>query len=341
VRALITTTINVPRNLDAWRKAGFDNNDVFIVTGDQKSPHREIRRFLKALPGNNIYFEPDEQTHWKCSEILGWNTIQRRNIALLEAIKRKPDYILTVDDDNYPITRNHAQQLDGYFAGASEVMIASTTDGWYNVGRMMEPPVVHRGYPLSRRHAAPTAFNAYDAVASNVGLVASLWLGAPDIDAVERLVVNPETTAYRSSLNVQLVAGTWCPFNSQSTAYLGALAPLMAVWPFVGRYDDIWASYLARKVMDDLGYAVVYGQPLVRQDRNPHDVLRDMELEMFGYRYTDAFTTVLRKLPNRNDHNVLDTMRATCNDLAYTCSFIPPKVFEFLGLWFEDVRSVL
>ena len=47
----------------------------------------------------------------------------------------------------------------------------------------------------------------------------------------------------------------------------------------IGRMDDIWASYYVQA----RGNKVVYGKPSVYQDRNEHDLVRDMKQEYPGY----------------------------------------------------------
>jgi hypothetical protein len=43
--------------------------------------------------------------------------------------------------------------------------------------------------------------------------------------------------------------------------------------------DDIWASYY----MQAKGHKVVYGKPSVYQNRNVHDLVKDMKQEYLGY----------------------------------------------------------
>jgi hypothetical protein len=43
--------------------------------------------------------------------------------------------------------------------------------------------------------------------------------------------------------------------------------------------DDIWASYY----VEAKGLQVVYGTPTVFQDRNEHDLVKDMRAEYCGY----------------------------------------------------------
>ncbi len=51
------------------------------------------------------------------------------------------------------------------------------------------------------------------------------------------------------------------------------------MFPHVGRMDDIWPGYYVQA----FGAKVVYGKPSVYQERNVHDLLRDMRQEYIGY----------------------------------------------------------
>jgi hypothetical protein len=62
----------------------------------------------------------------------------------------------------------------------------------------------------------------------------------------------------------------------------------------IGRLDDIWMSYFLRAIADSLGDGVLYGAPLVVQDRNPHDFLRDLSQELPGYILTEKLAGYLR-----------------------------------------------
>lgn len=302
MRALITTTINVPSNLREWRRH-LDYEDIVVVAGDYKTPHSDVIEFMRELDGGaerNIYLRPTEQERLypRVSETTGWGCIQRRNLAVLRAMEENPETITTIDDDNYPWARG-----GNWFDGLANVLdwthecnstLVSNSDGWFNPGSLCKPAVTHRGYPLSKRvNHFDASSDDYDYDAQpRIGVVASLWRGDPDIDAVERIAVNPWVADITES--VVLSANTWAPFNSQATTVVGELAPLLFMWPGVGRYDDIWASYLARAVMDVRDWHVAYGEPIVKQDRNAHDLVRDLENEIFGMKHNEAVIEILR-----------------------------------------------
>ena len=150
--ALITTTINVPRVLALYRKHGEDIR--FFVAGDRKTPQEAVD-FCLALP-NTHYIYPSEQDKWKCSELIGWNCIQRRNIALLEAVKWGAEVILSVDDDNIPLDEDYWFNSQEPFSPDSRLMRktpfsglkVSTPSGWFDLGSLLVPPIKQRGFPV-------------------------------------------------------------------------------------------------------------------------------------------------------------------------------------------------
>jgi len=100
-----------------------------------------------------------------------------------------------------------------------------------------------------------------------------------------------------------LEAGTWCPFNSQNTAFDASILPALYLVVMldhvrgyrVGRLDDIWMSYFVRAIADQLGDSVCYGPPLVVQDRNPHNYVKDLSEEFTGYILTETLVEYLRR----------------------------------------------
>ena len=128
-----------------------------------------------------------------------------------------------------------------------------------------------------------------------VAVNAGLWLGDPDIDATTRLSAPVTATGYGRAENFFVAAGAWAPFNSQNTALDRRALPAYFLSPGVGRYDDILASFIVKRIADHLGEGICYGHPLVRQQRNPHDLFSDLEREIMGMRITDDFIAALEQ----------------------------------------------
>jgi len=292
---LVSTTIGDGTGYIPWTKVLNPEEDHIVIVGDRKTPHARVQNAIrKHWDGMFDYMHPDFKTDFRTEESVGYNCIQRRNVGFLRAMQLKNDYILTVDDDNFPVSPAWRVTALMVLDGKRNSPTISTANGWWNPGSLCHPPVVHRGYPLDRRHEETLPPMAQTIHNQAIGVFASLWTGDPDIDAVERIVNNPTVQQINGSRIAGL--GTWAPFNSQATMFKKKYVPTMLMLPDIGRYDDIWASYITRVLMDRDGEAVFYGYPIVNQERNEHDLLKDLDAEVFGMKHTPKFVQTLREI---------------------------------------------
>ncbi len=351
--AVIMPSIRVPQNLNAWAKL-LNEDDMIIVAGNERSPHEDIEVALVKAAVTYVgvsfeYLRPSDKscTETFINEFIEPNHTHRRNLALLEALRSDANMIVTIDDDNFPVGADWLTRAQTLLLTPNNARtVAVSASGWYNPGDLCTPPVTHRGYPLSQRQQ-PQFVSAHDANDERIGVVAGLWLGDPDIDALERIVVDPMVHGIRQSMT--LARGTWGPFDSQSTAVHRDLAPLMFMWTDVGRYDDIWCSYLMRAIMDATGWHVTYGEPLVRQERNPHNLLRDLKDELFGYEHTEdlcAFLRdvsaelTLRKAETPEHGNPWTMFKYVVDQLSWECRFLPDRTILGLKAWIKDIDEL-
>lgn len=323
---LVTTTINVPDVLRAYRHAGPDV--PFIIAGDRKAPHQRIAELCDEL-GNACYLTPEEQQRrWPgVSNAIGWDSIQRRNLAILAAAEMKPDVIVTVDDDNIP-RGSYFTDLEESFKPYAGVMASGE---WANIGVLAEEPYTYRGYPYSIPSQLELSPNGRP---HQVGVVNGLIFGDPDINATERLENDPSVRRYdRDEVGVDPKA-TWAPINSQNTAWRTELAPLMFVMPEVGRYDDIWSSYIAERVLAATDWNLLYGRPYVTQERNDHDLIKDVEDELYGMRHTDALIRCLGAIEVNPKDSVLGNLTRVLGGLRDAPFALPHRFFrEWVAAW--------
>lgn len=329
--AVITTTIHEPDVLTEY----VEPDDVelhFVVAGDVQTP-RETRDLVDELGGTYLGVDGDEVERWRTHRAVGLRSIQRRNLALLHAITLGPDIIITVDDDNFP---RHPETFIEDFVlsfGPSSAYVTSTDTGWFDPGKLCSPPTVQRGFPVDQRHRRHRTTRTWERV-HNIAVVQGLVVGDPDVDAIERIVNAPDVEGISSS--AVLEPGTWAPFNTQSTAFTYEVAPLLQVLVGVGRYDDIWASYVARRVLDDVDLRVKYGFPLVEQRRNQHDLIKDLGAELLGYELTPELTSKLRGFTT--DGTVLERL----TKCYYVLSKLLPEPTNVANLaWLDDVEEAL
>lgn len=338
--AIVTTTINYPpKTFSELARAGH-----LVVAGDLKTPP-ETGDLVHQLGGT--YLAPDDQGRWRISEVLGWNTIQRRNVAFLEAARLGADVVVTVDDDNCPddaVTwaMEHQRGLDRTLD-----LLWNTTSGWFNPGSLLSPPVYARGMPYHIAVAERGSTDRYSAqwepgYGRRVGVNCGLWLGDPDVDALQRIANRPETESLipqRDDSRTIVQPGVWSPINSQNTAWRPELLPLAVVLPFVGRWDDILGGYLAEWSLWATGYVVAYGKPLVRQDRNDHDLWRDLDLELDGIKRTPQWCDALGTIQASGD---------PITDLSLFADFLhdndelgfDSRITDFLRAWIADWRAL-
>ncbi len=235
---------------------------------------------------------------------LPYNTIQRRNVSILIAYALGCDAIITIDDDNYLVEGqdfigDHVRLLRGVGKDAAEALPCLTSSsGWYNVCEMLKEKrgytFYHRGYPMKQRWPAFAPAASVRRQPVNIVVNAGLWLGDPDVDAITRLANEIEATAMVAQESVALARGTWSPFNSQNTALAREVVAAYCLPWTIGRYDDIYTSYVVKAIADHLGCTVAYGFPLVKQERNPHNYFVDHEKEKVGLEMCDSFTDLLK-----------------------------------------------
>jgi hypothetical protein len=265
-KVIVTTTINPPtKAIDLFQ--AMEDWDL-VVIADKKTPadYRLTR---------GIYVSPEQQEHYDplLSEAIGWNCIQRRNFGLLWAFDMGADVVAVVDDDNIPVPGWGESLLIGREV---EVDYYDTELPAFDpVGATNHSQLWHRGFPLQLVPRRDYTRKSRRRVTADVQ--ADFWDGDPDIDAICRMEHAPDCKFDDSYF--PLAANRFAPFNSQNTFISRACLENYFLFPHVGRMDDIWAAYYVQA----LGYSVVFNRPSVYQERNPHDLVRDMRQEYVGY----------------------------------------------------------
>lgn len=331
--ALCTTTVNVPHVLKLYRQC--DPDVRIFVAGDHKTP-KEAYELVLSMESTQISM-PESGHQWKCSELIGWNSIQRRNIAFLEALKWGADIIVSIDDDNSPTSTNYFEQITEPLRAPFDGIAASGKNGWFDVGQLLMPKAPHRGYPRQIKHAP--YYNP--SVGAKVGVAAGICLLDPDIDATTRLALAPDVHQVSLLLEAGLVVdpSTWTVFNSQNTAILREFVPAWGMWPFCGRMDDIFASLLCQRIMRERGMAVHFGRPFVLQQRNEHNLVKDLRGEIDGYENVQRLADVLDHIPLLGK-SVIDDCRTIWKTLNHV-DYIPGRTVSAMSAWLDDCEKVM
>ena len=290
-KVIITTTIDPPS--EAYKKFAKMKDWHMIIVGDLKTPHKQYEKFVDDND-NVIYLSPyfQEQEFAKLSELIGWNCIQRRNFGLVLAYKYGYDIIATVDNDNIPLENWGKNLMVGktvnvYYHKIKDKVfnpLSETILGYYPYNKTK---LWHRGFPLE------LVKNKRDEIMTSkkikVLVQADLWNGELDVDAIERLCFETNTTLDGA---FPFASNKISPFNSQNTFLHRSVLRDYFLFPHIGRMDDIWGGYYLQSKHPR---CVIYGEPSVFQKRNPHSIVRDMKNEMLGYEHTMDF---INDLPN-------------------------------------------
>jgi hypothetical protein len=284
-KVIVTTTINPPT--EAITRFDQLKDWQLVVIGDLKTPTD-----YKLECG--IYVTPAEQESYdkQLSDAIGWNCIQRRNFGLLWAADMGADLVALIDDDNIP-----------YEDWGQHLMIGQETQvNYYEtdlpafdpVGATNEHHLWHRGYPLQLLPQRDYSQLSRKTLVPDVQ--ADFWNGNPDIDAICRMEHAPE--CHFDVHCFPLASNKLAPFNSQNTFLKGILLKDYFLFPYIGRMDDIWASYY----LQAKGATVVYGKASVYQQRNVHDLVRDMQQEYLGYENNLNIVKALAEDPEKLMH---------------------------------------
>lgn len=251
---ICTTTIHHPT--EALQAFDALPDWTLIVAGDLKTPAD-----FKLERG--IYLSPKDQADMDVdlSQCIGWNCIQRRNFAFLMAHKLGADVVATVDDDNLPLSHWGKDLLIGR---ETETRYFETVQPCFDpVFYGGKPRLWHRGFPLQLLSSRLPSLVTPVVRTLVPKFQADFWNGDPDVDALCRLEHAPDCE-WRDHY-FPMASSRPGPFNSQNTFLSADVLKDYFVFPFVGRMDDIWASFYVQA----LGHRVVWNRASVIQRRLP------------------------------------------------------------------------
>lgn len=279
---IVTTSINppTPQFFSLFNLAKQRGDWKILMVGDTKTPH-ELYKNLNCWCFEYLSPEYQEQKYKKLSDVLGWRTIQRRNVGFVEAYKYRGSehrIVSSYDDDQYV-----------YDSWGQNVEVGKTkeVDIWDNISVPCFDPLSvtnnndlwQRGYPIQwvkeKNKVEYKGKQVRKILAQN-----DLVDGDADIDATIRLIKKPIVKFN----NIDIFGSSQVsPFNSQNLFLDINTLPYYFCFPFVGRFDDIWGGYIFQKYFPN---SLVFGAASVYQDRNPQDLITNLENEIFGYRNT-------------------------------------------------------
>jgi hypothetical protein len=335
----VVTTIQSPTPplLGLAEMADIKKELLFIV-GDKKTP-------TDFYIPNTTYFSPDAQENlpYEIVSMLPWNSYTRKMLGYLEAVKSGCNFIRETDDDNF---LKPSFFLD--FPERIEARCPSNPSLWINPYKYFSDEYIWpRGYPIELiekdkiDHLSSSSEFSFETV-TQIGVIQGLADGAPDVDAIYRLInSNAGTFEFSSGEPLLIPNGVFAPFNSQVTSWSTEILPLMYLpQTCTFRMTDIWRSFIATHLMQLNGYSLIFTGASAFQSRNEHDLMRDFSDEIPGYLGNAAMINVIQSMELLGGVvNLSNDMRKIYSKLVKEGFFLE-KELKSLDAWLLDCSGL-
>lgn len=331
VKTIVITSIQSPTaSVRALARRAGPSGMSLLVVGDVKSPNEYPLDGVRF-----VSFEEQLGLGFEIARCLPKNHYARKNIGYLIAARQRSALIYDTDDDNAPLP---GWRCRGRRARAGVVV----KQGWANVyGHFTEERIWPRGFPLEHVRDGAGCECRRDELTLPAPIQQGLANGSPDVDAVWRMVMDREFT-FGESGSLSLAPGVWCPFNSQSTWWFPEAYPLLYLPSHVSfRMTDIWRSFVAQRCLWEMGYGVVFHGAEMYQERNPHSLLKDFELEVPGYLGNTRLCALLEATPLRSGPGTMGANLISCYAALVGGGFVPKEEMTILEAWLADLEPAL
>lgn len=299
-----------------------------IIAGDRKGP--------AGYPDWADFLHIDQQREmpFELVKLLPEGHYARKNIAYLHAFSKNAELIYETDDDNRPDVNWEVK--------SEEFGTANCIGGarWSNVYKYFtEENVWPRGLALEFIHEKGKIVGKGN---YRFPVRQGLANGSPDVDAIWRLSIDHDIQFSRTNETYVLDENVWSSFNSQNTWWSKSAFPLMYLPSHVSfRMTDIWRSFITQRCLWAMGARMLYYTGDVIQERNPHNLLRDFEDEIIGYRKNDLIVKELQQLQLLpEDENAGNNLRA-CYEKLVEMDIVPSVELELIDAWLLDCGRIL
>lgn len=326
----VITTIQSPTPaVAALVSAGRQFGMQLISIGDRKSPPAE-------WPAGSEFLSLDQQHRLKfrLGELLPTDHYGRKNLGYLLAISRGAELIFDTDDDNSPLSIWRPRTLR---CEARPI----TCSGWVNVYRYFSSQLIWpRGFPLDHLHKNEGREDVVgELLTVQSPIQQGLVNGAPDVDAVWRLILN-ESFQFDDYASAWLAPGSWCPFNSQSTWWFPQAFSLLYLPSHVSfRMTDIWRSFVAQRCLWEIGLGIAFHSAESLQDRNVHNLMNDFKQEVPGYLENARIAEILEATGLASGHDSIGSNLYDCYESLVRANIVERREMRLVEAWLLDFEA--
>ncbi|MGE5629215.1 MAG: STELLO glycosyltransferase family protein [Solirubrobacterales bacterium] len=322
---IIITSIFGPT--EAVREFSKFNDFKLAVVGDLKSPEKWQNPNTTFLS-----IADQEKMNSKLVKVLPYNHYCRKMMGYLYAIEKGAEVIIDTDDDNIPKENWHFPKFSGQFECIQGDL------GFINIyNYFTDQAIWPRGLPL-RLINRGQLHNNIGCDCFNIGIWQGLADEDPDVDAIYRLT-SDKVCKFIDRAPLVLRKGTLTPFNTQNTAVIKELFPLMYLPCHVTfRFTDILRGIVAQPIMWAAEYSLGFINATVIQKRNPHDYFKDFISEIPMYLHVEKVAELVDKV-TKTSCSVKDNLFNSYVELEKEEIIISDEL-KILEAWLFDIDNI-
>lgn len=270
--AIVVPTIrenSIVRFLEEWEEEFFNNREYSIKVFLIEDNHEKTFN-LSKYKGKIIHYSWSdiEMVLGKNSWIIPRRTDCVRSFGYLMAYKSKPDIIITLDDDCYPLKKylksTESSLIKTHWDALMGKKEEKIENAWISTIKKLRP----RGIPykkFERRYESVTALNH------------GLWYNVPDFDGTTQLASKKTSGLHGYAINQDIPKDKFFPMCGMNIAWKNEVTPAMYFllmgqdikgnhWGY-DRFGDIWCGIFLKKIVDHLNFNISSGNPIIWHDR--------------------------------------------------------------------------
>lgn len=103
---------------------------------------------------------------------------------------------------------------------------------------------------------------------------------------------------------------------------------------------DIWRSFIAQRICHENNWAILFHKPTVYQQRNDHNLIRDLKDEVPGYLNNNIIIEALKKLQLKQGQENLGYNLFKCYEAFIGLNLINEKELNLLESWIADLAYI-
>ncbi|CAF1081310.1 unnamed protein product [Adineta ricciae] len=348
-RWIVITTIFYP-TLAIHKFLNLSTQWNLVIVADRKTPTDWMSRLHRSDQSRVLFLSLDGQRSlgYSILQYLPEGSYARKNIGYLVAIACGAKIIFESDDDNL-LETNDIRVLPKE-ASPNDVPWVSfhrQRSPFVNIyGSFGQPHIWPRGFPVDELRNVTE--DGWHSVRRNQDKITNTYIQQyladldPDVDALYRLthplsIGRIQFDPQQPPIAIQPF--TFSPYNTQNTvthyeAFWGLYLPVTTTF----RVCDIWRGFWVQRLLWDIDGRLVFSTATVKQVRNAHSYIKDMDDESQLYHQSGSFVRFLTSWSSSLP-SLAERIAQLAIDIAHG-GFWNVREVDIMKAWLHDLQSV-